>query len=274
VSPVFDGRSRLVGHLILLQDSTDRQRAEAERRTLEIKALAQSKLATLGEVATGVAHEINQPLTYINTTIQALQEDLRLNDLRQESAHKRLTESLRQVKRITDIVQHLRTFGRADDVDMKAVQLRDVLNDTMLLLGEHLRHRNIEVERRVDEGLPMVEGNASQLEQVLINLFQNSAYALGDNPNAPKISVDMAAYNDSTVRIVFSDNGTGIAPVHMDRIFEPFFTTRAVGEGTGLGLSIVYGIIQDHRGTISCESEHAKGTTFTITLPTDGRGTA
>ena len=271
VSPVYDGRNTLVGQLILFHDSTERERADAERRTLEVKALAQSKLATLGQLATGVAHEVNQPLAYISMMIQGRREDFELKDVDEEAVVPRLDTAIAQVERIIRIVRHLRTFGRSDNIEMAPVNLETILDDTMMLLGEHLRLTNIAVERQVEESIPRVLGSANQLEQVFINLFQNSTDSFPLDQRDAKISVDVSSVAPKdAVQITFSDNGSGIAPGHLDRIFEPFFTTKAVGEGTGLGLSIVYGIIQDHSGTITCESEYTGGTKFVITLPTEG----
>ena len=138
----------------------------------------------------------------------------------------------------------------------------------MLLLGGHLVATNIEVERRIDTDLPLVVGNANQLEEVFINLFQNSTDAFWEDQADAKISVTISEIpNEAARQVQFSDNGSGIAPAYLDRIFEPFFTTKEEGQGTGLGLSIIHGIITDHRGTIKCESEYTKGTTITITLP-------
>ncbi len=249
----------------------ERMKAEDGRRALEVKALAQSKLATLGQVATGVAHEVNQPLTFINTMIQGVQEDLELGDLDEEALKKRLAQAVRQVERINAIVTHLRTFGRADEAAMREVSLATVLDNTLLLLGESLRLRNVKVERRVEEGVPAIWGNANQLEQVFINMVKNSVDAFPDGTQDATVGVGLDQSEDgTTVRVTFSDNGVGIAPAHLPRIYEPFFTTKAVGEGTGLGLSIVYGIVADHDGTIECQSEYTKGTTFTVTLPVAG----
>ena len=237
---------------------------------MEVRALAQSKLATLGEVATGVAHEINQPLTYISSMIQSFQEDMGLNELDVQKGQARLAESSRQVARITSIVDHLRTFGRREDTEMAAVSLAEVLDSTLLLVGERIRLRNIELERRVDEDLPPVWGNASQLEQVYINLFQNSIDALSGTQQG-KITVSIHSLPaQGQVVLAFSDNGVGIPPAYVERVFDPFFTTKQEGEGTGLGLSIIYGIIMDHRGMIGCESEYTIGTTITIKLPIMG----
>ena len=267
-TPMRERAGQVVSYVCVNTDLRGRNRTEQERRTLEIKALAQSKLATLGQVATGVAHEINQPLTFINTFIQALQEDLELKDLDPERMKPRLSEALRQVSRIDGIVQHLGAFGRRGDTQMSPVSLEEVVDNTLLLLGGHLVATNVEVERQIDANLSPVMGNANELEEVFINLFQNSTDAFwGDQADA-KISVIISNLPDEgALRVQFSDNGVGIAPAHLDRIFEPFFTTKEEGQGTGLGLSIIYGIITDHGGTINCESEYTKGTTITITLP-------
>ncbi len=264
---IRDEEGKPVGYQGIFRDITERKQAEVERRTLEMRALAQSKLATLGQLATGVAHEINQPLTYISSMIQSFQEDIRLDDLDLQNGQIRLAESGRQVARITNIVDHLRTFGRREDTEMTAVSLGEVLDSTLLMLGERLRLRNIESERRSDYNLPTVWGNSSQLEQVYINLFQNSIDALAETRQG-KITVAVhLAPGKGQVVLEFSDNGVGIPHTDVEKVFDPFFTTKPEGEGTGLGLSIVYGIIMDHHGTIGCEDHLTQGTTIKIHLP-------
>ena len=219
-------------------------------------------------MATGLAHEINQPLTYINTFIQALQEDLELKDFDPELMKPRLSEALRQVSRIDGIVQHLGAFGRRGDMQMSPVSLEAVVDNSLRLLGELLKSRKIQLERRIESGLPTVMGNANLLEEVFINLFQNSIDAFRPDQADANICVTISKMPDEgALQVQFSDNGVGIAPAHIDRIFEPFFTTKEEGQGTGLGLSIIYGIITDHRGSIACGSEYTKGTTITFTLP-------
>ena len=254
----------------LADEISERQSAEQARRAVEVKALAQSKLATLGQVAAGLAHEINQPLTYISTMNQVILESINLNDLDVDRATERLEESHKQIERITKIVQHLRTFGRADETEMSPVDLETILDDTLLLLGERLRLNNILLEQDAEEGLSRVIGSSSQLEQVFINFFQNSIDALSGDTADKKITIRIkGSLDNSSVIIEFSDNGPGISPEHLDRVFEPFFTTKVVGQGTGLGLSIVYGIIQDHGGTITCRSDPDVETTFVVTLPAE-----
>ncbi len=252
----------------LRQEITERSRLEKERSSVTAKALTQSKFATLGQVATGVAHEINQPLTYINTTFNALQEDLELNELDPEAAQQRLDESRRQVARINEIIRHLRTFGAADEVQMAPVDISKVLENTMLLMDQRLQNLSIALEQQIEESLPLVMGNVTELEQVFINLFQNSIDALARKRGDARISIRVDTnQDDKSVRVAFEDNGSGIAPEHIERLFEPFFTTKSPDRGSGLGLAIVYGIVQGHGGDITVSSEQPKGTTVTIHLP-------
>ena len=223
-------------------------------------------------MATGIAHEINQPLTYIDTTIQSMQEDIELDDLDQQRAHQALADSHRQIERISSIIDHLRVFGRADDTKTEVIRIDAVIENTLLLIRERIRLGDIALDIQVDENLVAIQGNANQLEQVFLNLLQNANDAfLDDQRSAKKIALAIrSAPDQSTVQVNLSDNGAGIASKHIDKIFDPSFTTKEVGRGTGLGLSIAYGIVRDHGGTITCESELNKGTTFLITLPALG----
>ncbi len=222
----------------------------------------------MGEVATGVAHEINQPLTYISTMIQPFQEDLELGDLDPDSTKRRLSQAINQVDRISGIVRHLQSFGRRDQEEFGPVRLRDVLDNALVLVNDRMRSRKIKVETEVSAELPTVFGNASHLEQVLTNLFQNSINALQEKPDGAKVTVVAAVIEDGkAIRIDVSDNGTGISPAHQERIFEPFFSGHQDGQGAGLGLAIVAGVMRDHSGSITCETEWGKGTTMTLVFP-------
>jgi PAS domain S-box-containing protein len=257
-----------LGVVCIGMDLTERKQSDAARRDLEVRALAQSKLATIGEVATGVAHEINQPLTYISTMLQATQEDIELDDLDDVELRQRLAESYRQVGRITNIVDHLRAFGRSEDLSKEPVELDSVLDNALLLLEGRLTQLGITFVRTSEEALPPVRGSSSQLEQVLINLFQNAIDALSDNAGDGRIHVTMSKSSaQDQITISFADNGEGIAPGDLDQVFVPFFSTKEVGKGTGLGLSIVHSIIRDHGGTVTCESELGAGTVVGINLP-------
>ncbi len=249
----------------------ERKKVEEETKKMQIKMLSTSKMATLGEIATGVAHEINQPLTYISSFLQGLREDIKNNDWDIEDINKQLNVSLQQTDRIVKVIQHLKTFGRDNDVVKEPVNLETVLNNTLILMNERIRLKNIELKIHIHQDLMNIQGNMNQLEQVFINLFQNAIDSLHEKRKDHKISIDIRPDESaSNVVIKIEDNGLGIKPEYMDKIFEPFFTTKEVGKGTGLGLSIVYGIIDSHKGSIRCSSKENEGALFTIQLPAGG----
>ena len=256
------------GIVCAAQDITDRKQMERERQDIEIKMLSSSKLASLGEIATGVAHEINQPLSFIRTVLFTVQEDFELGRLDVEDLKEKFTEATRQIVRISDIIQHLRSFGRSDETVMRQLDIKEVLNNTLLLLRERMRVRNIEFSSEVENGLPKILGNANQLEQVFINLFQNAIEAFEEGHSNNKIAVTIKKLeNNDKIEIKFIDNGCGMPQEVMAKIFEPFYTTKPVGQGTGLGLSIAYGIIRSHNGELHCSSTINKGTEFLINIP-------
>lgn len=242
-----------------------------EKRSMEIKMLAASKLATIGEVATGVAHELNQPLTYISTFTQNLEMAIQNDSLNIEKIKKRIGTVNEQFQRIDEIIRHLQTFGRKDETvgadSTHAVHLAEVVDKTLLFLGERIRLRNIMLEKQFDASAPPILGNINRLEQVFINFFQNAIHALSDRDDA-KITVAIKHLPaKAKIQVSFADNGSGMDAAVRDKIFEPFFTTKGIGEGTGLGLSIVHGIVEEHAGTITCESELGKGTRFILIFP-------
>ncbi len=255
-------------YLVLLRDITQRRKLEEERKKIHIKMLTASKLTTLGEVAASVAHEINQPLTFLNSFAQGLKYDLKDNSLDLEELKESVPQALKQVKRIIDISQNMRDFSRRDEIMKEPVNIESVLENTLMLMQERLRLRNISLEQSVSPNTPLLTANAGQLEQVFINLFQNAIDSFSANKEKPAIDVKIfPSKNKKSIHVEFSDNGMGIDAENIDKIFEPFFTTKAVGKGTGLGLSIIQGIIEDHKGTITCESKVERGTTFRIALP-------
>ncbi len=270
--PVMINLSRLgesgTETIMVIHDMGEIRKLEEERNRIQLKMLSTSKMATLGEIATGIAHEINQPLTYISSFIQGLLSDLRDDTVNVDEISKELQISYKQIGRIVDIIQHLRTFGRRNELMMTPLSIETVLNNTLLLLGERIRLKNIHFTKNIFGNIPMISGNANQLEQVFINLFQNAMDSLSDGAGNSEIGVDVTSdRSDETVVVRFKDNGVGIKQELIDKIFEPFFTTKEIGKGIGLGLSIVYGIIQEHNGTITCESDVDRGAEFTIKIP-------
>lgn len=266
--PLRDENGKIFGVLGVSRDITESKRIEEEKQELQLKMLATSKLASLGEIATGIAHEINQPLTYISSFNQRLKESLDDNVIDKGLLKEELRTSHTQVNRIVKIIDHLRTFGRRDDIEKEQVAIETVFNNTMLLIGERVRLRNIKMIKNIDPNIPLISGSPNQLEQIFINLFQNAIDAFPEKPKYGEIRVDISlSENKKSVIIKVADNGIGIEKEECNKIFEPFFTTKEIGKGTGLGLSIVYGIVQEHNGTIMCESRPNKGATFTISLP-------
>ncbi|MGR3178957.1 MAG: PAS domain S-box protein [Candidatus Anammoxibacter sp.] len=268
-APILDKEDNIIGAVLVFRNVTQSKRQEEERQDMQLKMMQSSKLASLGGVVTGVAHEINQPLTYISTFLQNIRIDIEDKiKIDETKLDKRAKTAYNEVKRINNIIQHLRTFGRQDDIEMCPISIETVFNNTLLLMGERIRLRNINLIKSIEPGLPMVLGNANRLEEVFINLFQNAVDAFDKRSKSAEIrfEVSLCDYKGSLM-IKVKDNGTGIEKEALDKIFEPFFTTKEVG--TGLGLAIVYGTIQEHKGTIVCESEVGKGAAFTITLPVE-----
>ncbi len=270
-APILDKKNNIIGAVLVFRDITKVKQFEMEKENLRVQMVNRSKLASLGEISTGIAHEINQPLTYISCFIQNLKRDLEDDCIDTEELKTSLKTSYNQIMKIDSIIKHLRTFGRSDDMVKQKFHIKDVLDNTLLLIGERIRLCNIKLKKNIEENLPHILGCPIQLEQVFINLLQNAldAFSLNNNKKLKHISIFINKKNQDSITIKVEDNGDGIEKMHLAKIFEPFFTTKEVGMGTGLGLSIIYGIISEHNGTIACESEVGNGTSFIITLPTN-----
>jgi C4-dicarboxylate-specific signal transduction histidine kinase len=255
----------------LRETTHEMERREQELREKQEQLVQAGKLATLGELTTGVAHELNNPLNNIGLFITNAIDRIELGAVEEGEIRNDLIEALDQVRKATEIITHLRTFGRAAAVTFAPVLLDEVIERSLSLTQEQLRLRQIEVVLDIYPGV-VVEGNPIQLEQVFINLLTNSRDALTDAPERTiRISCETGP---ETAVVTFADTGPGIPAGLEQRIFDPFFTTKEVGTGTGLGLSITYGIIQEHGGTISVESSPGEGARFAIELPlaTEARG--
>jgi C4-dicarboxylate-specific signal transduction histidine kinase len=250
----------------LRETTAEIQRREQELRDKQEQLVQAGKLATLGELTTGVAHELNNPLNNTALFVGNAIDLLELGTADQGHILRELGQAIQQVRKATEIISHLRTFGRAAPVSREPISLRQAIERALSLMREQFRLREIEVT--VDLGLedPVVLANSIQLEQVFINLLTNARDAVADSPRK-LIRISAGAVGPTTVEIAFADTGHGIAQGLEQRIFDPFFTTKEVGKGTGLGLSITYGIIKEHGGTISVLSQPSKGSTFLIRLP-------
>jgi len=249
-----------------LRDTTaEIQRREQELREKQEQLVQAGKLATVGELTTGVAHELNNPLNNIGLFVGNAIDLIELGATDRGQIVRELRRTTQQVHKATEIISHLRTFGRAAPVSREPISLRQVIERALSLMQEQLRLREIKVMVDLGSEDPVVVGNPIQLEQIFINLLTNARDAVADSPHkAIRIS---GSVGSASVEIAFADTGKGIPAGLERRIFDPFFTTKQVGKGTGLGLSITYGIVKEHGGTISVSSPPGEGATFLIHLP-------
>lgn len=251
---VLDGDEPTAIHFIA-RDTTERHQLEAQVRQGE-------KLAALGQLVAGAAHELNNPLAVVLGTTQLLLRDPSATHLNDDV---RNIESAAQ--RAKQIVSQMLTFAREQEDVRGPVDVLLLIERVAQSSRSRLEQGQIALRVQLPSELPSVWGDAYQLEQVLDNLLHNAAQALLDNAQPLRQISIIASTNDTRVRICVVDNGPGIAPQVLPRIFDPFFTTKEVGHGTGLGLSLVYGIVDKHGGTIYAESVIGHGATFTVELP-------
>jgi len=249
--------------------------AELKAKTSDLTAMTQqlwqaSKLTTMGELAASIAHELNNPLTTISLRIESLAGDFS-NDEEKSHTLKIIAD---EVERMGKLIGRLLQFSRHNDRQISTLNIREEVENSLELVEYHLRAQKIEVVRDFDATLPTIEADRQQLRQIFLNLLTNAsdAMAQGGKLTTRVKSVD-PENGVSGVRIELADSGSGITPAHLKRIWEPFFTTKPEGKGTGLGLAITRRAIEAHHGTISIDSQLAKGTTVTIFLPaTNGAG--
>ncbi|MDF1503799.1 ATP-binding protein, partial [Roseisolibacter sp. H3M3-2] len=251
---------------MLLLDERARLQHEEERRLAEQLRQAE-KMAALGELVAGVAHEINNPLTGISAFAELLLED-GLSAEQRESA--RLIK--READRAVGVVRDLLAFSRKTEPEHQALRVDALLEHLLRMRGYALRAAGIALTLDLPADLPAVHGDEAKLQQVFLNLLLNAEYALRD-ASPPRLTVRARAAGPADglagpgLAVEVQDTGVGIAPDALARIFEPFYTTKPPGEGTGLGLSVSYGIVQAHGGEIAVRSAPGQGTTFTVLLP-------
>ncbi len=262
ILPLRNEKGEIVGFRGVARDVSERKKAEGQRRQLELRAQAASRLASVGEMAAGVAHEINNPLTGVIGYAQLLLSRTDLPD----NVKRDLKIINDGAQRVANIVRRLLAFSRQIRPERRPVNINQLIESTLALRAYSLRTSNIEVTTRLDPYLPDTVADPGQIQQVLLNLIVNAEQAIHEVHRKGKLTIT-TRNRGSFIEIKVRDNGPGIKPEIMDRIFDPFFTTRPAVGGTGLGLSLCYGIVTEHNGRIYAESRPGKGATFTVELP-------
>ena len=285
----------------LLESNTNLNTALVELKQTQIQLVEQEKMASLGQLTAGIAHEINNPINFVSSNVKPLKRDVELlidlmtqieeigvrgstpeekikaiANLKSEFDFDYLMEEINFLlkginegsSRTAEIVKGLRLFSRVDEDDIKLADIHDGLDSTLIIVNNSLNNK-IQIVKEYLSDLPKIECYPGKLNQVFLNILSNSVYAIKskfNEENGGIITLKTEVKNNELI-IYLSDNGTGMDEATKNKLFEPFFTTKPVGEGTGLGLSIVFNTINKHNGKISVTSEFGKGTTFIITLP-------
>ena len=246
-------------HWLIVTDVT-------EQRLIEAQLVQAAKLATLGELSTATAHELNQPLNHIMLLTENLKRQAATGHLEISATIDKLEAIQKSTGRAGKIIDHMRTFGRKQQDNITATSIKEAMDAALTLVGNRFTTLGIKLDNRIPDDLPDVEAEGSRLEQVFLNIFSNAIDAIAAHDTPEKIISLDADLNETDISITVSDTGGGMSRDVLSKIFEPFFTTKPVGKGTGLGGSITYGIIKSFGGTIAAENWE-KGARITISLP-------
>ncbi len=268
---LLGGVSIVAMALVLSRRMVDRIAvADREKESMSRQVIESGKLASLGELAAGVAHEINNPVAVMIEEagwIEDLMGDGHLEDEAQQTEIRRALKQINtQGKRCKEITRKLLSFARGSEGTNQKLDLNRVIEDVGNLVAQRAKYANVAVETRLEPELPAVFGSETEMHQVLLNLVNNALFVMEKEGGQLTVS---SALQNSQIVISVNDTGPGIPKAVIDRIFDPFFTTKPVGQGTGLGLSICYGIVKKMGGEIEVISEIGKGTTFLVRLPVE-----
>ncbi|HYW35005.1 MAG TPA: ATP-binding protein [Balneolaceae bacterium] len=254
-SLIRNEKGEIIGRSKILRDLTDLKMKEEQIQHSE-------RLATLGHMAAGVAHEVGNPLTSISSLVQVCQR--KTSD---EFIQEQLSRVHNHIQRITNIVRDLVDFSRPSSNQKEMMQVNEIINNSVGLLKHDARCRDVDFQLDLTASLPKTEGVPDYFNQVMVNLLLNAVDAMEDVKKKDRRVIISSWEEKRNIKISIEDVGKGIKEEHMPHIFEPFFTTKEVGSGTGLGLSVTHGIINKMGGTIRANSTYGEGTTFTIKLP-------
>jgi two-component system NtrC family sensor kinase len=259
LSPMRDEQGLVTSIVVVMTDITD-------SAMLQSKLIHAEKMAAVGQLVSGVAHEVNNPLTAILGFADLLMD----NPEMPEAARKDLRVILQEAQRTKQIVQNLLSFARQMPPQRDSVQVNTIVRRTLALRAYDFASHGVEVVERLNERVPDIIGDQHQLQQVFLNILNNAYDAVHETGRQGRIEI-ATGFEQGFAEVIFRDNGHGIA--YSDRIFDPFFTTKEVGKGTGLGLSICYGIVREHGGEILCHNnDDGFGATFVVRLPVASGG--
>jgi PAS domain S-box-containing protein len=252
--PLFDGEGKLMGYVGINRDIT-------ERRQMQEQLVITDRLASVGELAAGIAHELNNPLTGVIGFSQLLMDKEMPEDIKQD-----IKVVYSEAQRASQVVKNLLTFARKHAAAKEKVNINDIIKKVLELRAYEQNLENIKVDARLDPDLPETMVDYFQLQQVFLNIIINAEYFMKEAHHKGELTITTERVNNK-VRASFADDGPGIAKENLGHLFDPFFTTKEVGKGTGLGLSICHGIVAEHGGRMYVESELGKGATFIVELP-------
>ena len=253
-SPLFNERGEVTGSVIVARDITKQKRMEEQ-------LILTDRLASIGELSSGIAHELNNPLTSVIGFSQLLMEGDVPANMKEDLG---IVNS--EAQRAAAIVKNLLTFARKHAPVKQLSQVNTVIEDVLRLRAYEQKVNNIEVENRLSPNLPEIMIDHFQMQQVFLNVMVNAEFAMLEAHHRGKLVITTEKYGD-VIRVIFTDDGPGISKENLKHVFDPFFTTKEVGKGTGLGLSICHGIVSEHGGKIYARSEKGHGTTFVVELP-------
>jgi signal transduction histidine kinase len=253
-SPIFNNNGEITGTVLVARDVTQQKRMEEQ-------LILTDRLASIGELSSGIAHELNNPLTSVIGFSQLLMEGDVPANMKED-----LGIVYSEAQRAAVIVKNLLTFARKHAPVKQLSQVNAVIEDVLRLRAYEQKVNNIEVENRLSPDLPEIMMDHFQIQQVFLNIIINAEFAMQEAHHKGKLVITKEKL-DGIIRISFADDGPGISKENLKHIFDPFFTTKEVGKGTGLGLSICHGIVTEHGGKIYARSEKGQGTTFIIELP-------
>ncbi|MBY0545405.1 MAG: PAS domain-containing protein [Gammaproteobacteria bacterium] len=272
-SLIYDDVGKLNGIICLVKDISELRKLEQENAEKLILLTHAGRLASLGEMATGVAHELNQPLSIVRTNMQTL-EFLSLEELSPEDLKELVSSTIRQVDRATKIIGHMRDFARQKKDIRKAIELHVPVDAAIGMFHEQFRLHEINIIRNFEDDLPLIYAETQEIEQIVVNLLSNARYAVElrkeTEGNGFKMTITLNLYHNkesNEVILEVEDNGAGMSKETLEHCFDPFFTTKPVGEGTGLGLAIVYNIIKNLNGQFVIQSEPNVRTKASFSIP-------